>query len=81
MLALRVRERTFTSDKLDKMSKYIDFPLAGIFRPVYLFTTPEVHLTGMEVTPIFDKDYRNATLKVRGCVTNESANHSTASWK
>ena len=73
LLALRVRERSFTSEKLDKMSKYVDFPLAGIFRPVYLFTTPDVHLTGMEVTPIFDKDYRNAALKVHAYVTNESA--------
>ena len=33
----------------------------------------EVHLTGLEITPVFDRDYRDATLKVHGCVVNESS--------
>ena len=44
LLALRVREHTPTSDHLDKMSLYADFPLTGIIRPVYLFRVPEVHV-------------------------------------
>jgi beta-galactosidase len=72
LLAVRVKEHTIVSDNLDHMSLYADFPLAGIMRPVVLFTTPEIHLTGLEVTPVFDQEYRNATLKIRGCVVNES---------
>ncbi|MCC6124883.1 MAG: discoidin domain-containing protein [Pirellulales bacterium] len=73
LLALRVKEHTTTSGKLDHMSMYADFPLAGIFRPVYLFTVPEVHLAGLEITTAFDKEYRDAVLKIRGCVANESS--------
>ncbi len=73
LLALRVKEHTTTSDDLDHMSSYADFPLAGIMRPVYLFTTPDVHLTGLEVATTFDKNYRDAAMTVRGCVANESS--------
>lgn len=73
LLALRVKEHSTISDKLDHMSKYVDFPLAGIFRPVYLFTTPEIHLVGLEITTTFDREYKNATLDVRGRVVNESS--------
>jgi beta-galactosidase len=72
LLALRVREHTVTSDTLDKMSKYADFPLAGIFRSVHLFTTEETHLAGLEITTTFDKDFKNATVAVHGRVLNES---------
>ena len=34
---MRVTQHTVVSDRLDKMSEYADFPLAGIMRPVYLF--------------------------------------------
>jgi beta-galactosidase len=73
LLAVRVKEHSVVSDNLDHMSLYADFPLAGIMRPVCLFTTPDVHLTGLEITPTFDREYRDATLKIRGCVVNESA--------
>ena len=72
MLALRVREHTAVSDKLDHMSLYADFHLAGIMRPVYLFTTPNVHLADLKIVTTFDKDYRDATMTVRGRVLNES---------
>ncbi len=72
VLALRVREHTVVSDKLDHMSLYADFALAGIFRPVYLFTTPNVHLAALQITTTFDKDYRDATMTVRGRVLNDS---------
>ncbi len=72
VLALRVREHTVVSDKLDHMSLYADFPLAGIMRPVYLFTTPRVHLVDLKIVTTFDKDYRNATMHMRGRVLNES---------
>ncbi|MFZ1935695.1 MAG: glycoside hydrolase family 2 TIM barrel-domain containing protein [Thermoguttaceae bacterium] len=73
VLALRVREHTVVSDKLDHMSLYADFHLAGIMRPVYLFTTPNVHLADLKIVTTFDNDYRDATMVVRGRVLNESA--------
>jgi beta-galactosidase len=38
--------------------------MAGIFRDVYLFSTPKVHIRDFFVTPELDADYRNAVLNV-----------------
>lgn len=73
LLALRVNEHTITSDDLDHMSLYAYFPLAGIMRPVYLFTVPQVHIGDLHVTTTFDEDYRDAKMAVRACVLNESS--------
>jgi beta-galactosidase len=73
LLALRVKEHTTVSDQLDHMSHYADFPLAGIMRPVYLFRVPGVHLGAVELVTTFDKNYRNALLRIRAVVWNESA--------
>ena len=51
LLAVRLREHTETSDKLDRMSQYADFPLLGIWRDVTLFTVPVVHVAALKVTP------------------------------
>lgn len=48
VLALKVIEHTNTSDNLDKMSQYADFPLAGIMRKVTLFRVPTVHVEALE---------------------------------
>jgi beta-galactosidase len=72
VLALRVREHTPTSDELDKMSLYADFPLAGIFRQVRCFRVPAVHIGALAVTTTFDSGYRDAKVLVRAAVLNES---------
>jgi beta-galactosidase len=46
--------------------------LAGIFRDVYLFATPKVHLRDYYVTTDLDKDYRNANLSVSAELANYS---------
>ena len=51
LLAVRVTEHTPVSDLLDKMSEYADFPLAGIFRNVYLFRVPPAHVGRVAVAP------------------------------
>ncbi|WP_372806492.1 glycoside hydrolase family 2 TIM barrel-domain containing protein [Pontiella sp.] len=38
--------------------------MAGIFREVYLFSTPQVHIRDFFVTPELDADYRHAVLNV-----------------
>jgi hypothetical protein len=72
LLAVRVREHTPTSDELDKMSLYADFPLAGIFRQVRCFRVPDLHLGAIAVTTTFDSAYRDARILVRASVLNES---------
>ncbi|MCC7473748.1 MAG: discoidin domain-containing protein [Pirellulales bacterium] len=72
LLAVRVTQHTTTSEQLDRMSVYADFPLAGIIRPVYLFSTPAAHVGSLEIDSQFDKDYRQATMNIRTCVVNES---------
>jgi len=72
VLALRVREHTEVSDKLDKMSLYADFPLAGIMREVTLFRVPQVHVGGLAMSSTFDAGYQNAALGGRVKLLNES---------
>jgi hypothetical protein len=52
-LAVRLREHTDTSDRLDRMSQYADFPLLGIWRDVTLFSVPVVHVEAWRTTPRF----------------------------
>ena len=47
--------------------------LAGIFRDVYLFAAPKIHIRDFYVTTELDDDNRNATLKVAAFVKNFSA--------
>jgi len=72
VLALRVAEHTETSDTLDKMSHYADFPLAGIMRKVTLFRVPAVHVGALALSTQFDAQYRDATLGGRVTILNES---------
>lgn len=72
VVALRVSEKTFTSANLDKMSFYANFPLAGIWRAVYLYRVPEVHIGALAVETRFDPHYRDALLSGRVAVVNES---------
>jgi beta-galactosidase len=44
--------------------------LSGIFRNVYLFSTPNVHIRDFEVTCDLDEDYQDATLFVTARVRN-----------
>jgi hypothetical protein len=75
LLALRVNEHTRTSDDLDKMSLYADFPLAGIMRRVYLFRVPDAHIGALALTTRFKNQYKDAALTGHIAVLNES-NHS-----
>jgi hypothetical protein len=72
LLAVRVTEHTRTSDDLDKMSLYADFPLAGIMRSVYLFRVPEAHIGALAISTRFKNQYKDALLTGRLAVLNES---------
>ena len=46
--------------------------MSGIFRDVYLWATPEQHLRDFEVKTNLDDEYRDATLVVKGALSNAS---------
>jgi len=71
-LALRVSEHTRTSDELDKMSIYADFPLGGIFRKVWLFWVPEAHIGALSLSTKWDGIYKHATIEGVASIINES---------
>jgi hypothetical protein len=80
LLAVLVRENTLSS-RLDDMSRYANFPLAGIYRDVRLFSVPEVHVRRFHVQTVFDSNfvsndkdsnYKDATLILDLSVENES---------
>jgi beta-galactosidase len=71
LLAVLVREKTLSSH-LDDMSSYANFPLTGIFRPVRLFSVPEIHVRRFHVQTVFDASYKDATLALDLSVENES---------
>ena len=71
LLAVLVREDTISSH-LDDMSHYANFPLAGIFRPVRVFSLPLLHIRRFHVQTAFDSDYKNASLMLDLSVENES---------
>jgi len=48
--------------------------LSGIYRDVYLFATPNLHVRDIFVHTIFDKNYQNAHLKVKAYVENYDEN-------
>ena len=45
------------------------FRFSGIFRPVWLFSVPSVHVSDMTVKTIMDDEYRDAELEVKLSVT------------
>lgn len=71
-LALRVTEHTTTSDLLDQMSSYADFPLGGIFRKVWLLRVPAAHIGSLALQTDFDDQSRNAMLTGIVTILNES---------
>ncbi len=71
VLALRVTGQT-RSSSLDSMSSYTDFELAGIMRDVSIFAVPAVHVERVQIATVFDRDFKNATLKIDLAIVNES---------
>lgn len=53
--------------------------LSGIFRDVWLWSTPGVHLRDFKAATVLDADYRDATLAITGQLKNFTANQQAAS--
>jgi beta-galactosidase len=73
LLAVRVTEHTVTGDRLDHMSFYAGFPLAGIMRKVTLARVPACHIGVLAFETVFDRRYENAVISGTVAVANESA--------
>jgi beta-galactosidase len=72
VIAVRVAQETIAS-RMDHMSMYADFPLAGIMRRVYVFSVPALHVQRQQSHAEFDSEYKNAELVTELSVANESA--------
>jgi beta-galactosidase/beta-glucuronidase len=72
VLAVRVAQETIAS-RLDHMSMYADFPLAGFMRRAYVFSVPALHVQRQQSHAEFDSEYKNAELVTELSVVNESA--------
>ncbi|MBW7890479.1 MAG: beta-galactosidase [Chitinophagaceae bacterium] len=69
-LAVEVRCLT-VADMISYISYYAGHPVGGILRKVTLFVLPEVNLSSLSYTTRFDKQYRDAVLKIPFEITNE----------
>lgn len=49
--------------------------LSGIYRDVYLFCTPNIHIRDFFVRTELDREYKDATLRVRVKIRNYSSSH------
>jgi beta-galactosidase len=50
--------------------------LSGIFRDVFLFATPDIHIRDFQVITDLDKDYKDATLKLQVKIMNYAGKES-----
>ncbi|WP_126248987.1 glycoside hydrolase family 2 TIM barrel-domain containing protein [Chitinophaga rhizosphaerae] len=71
VLTVEVQALT-VSDYLARTSQYAAHTVAGLLRKVTLFAVPETNLSDLTVVTGFDKNYKDATLRIRTAVTNES---------
>ncbi len=72
-LALAVKRESVADLKMTTFgTAYIRTPLGGILRKITLRAVPAVHLASCNVATQFDRDYRDATLRVTLDVANQS---------
>jgi len=71
LLALAVSSDSL-SDALTVGLEMVGHPMGGIIRKVSLFAIPPVNISSLHVGTTFDREYRNATLRVSIDVTNET---------
>ena len=75
VLALAVTSDTL-ADALTVGLEMVGHAMGGIIRKVSIFVVPTVNVSSLHVETWFDREYRNATLRVLIDVANE-----TAGWK
>jgi len=65
------------ADKLSCISQYAEHQVGGILRKVQLFAVPAVNIADLKVETTFDKDYKDAILKVKLQIANEGTTEAT----
>ncbi|TDD62178.1 DUF4981 domain-containing protein [Kribbella antibiotica] len=58
------------------LEDYDQWRFAGIFRSVWMYSTPEVHVQDITLKPKLDAEYRNATLNAEIDVAGQTAGYS-----
>lgn len=71
-LALQVRSESL-ADMLGSLTQYAAHQLGGITRKVTLFTVPKTYISDIRIVTDLDAQYKNANLKVRVQVKNNSS--------
>lgn len=62
---------TSASSRMDNMSYYADFSLAGIWRPLEVFCVEPHHVSRLAVTTDLDANYTDANLSIEVDIANE----------
>jgi beta-galactosidase len=76
---LQVEVQALTiSDHLACTSQYAVHTVGGVLRKVVLFAVPQTNIASNVMTTVFDPQFKNATLKVKSQIANESASATTA---
>ena len=71
-IALAVKNESL-ADTLASGTFYAAHQLGGITRKIYLFATPKLNIASLHTDTTFDKNYRDASLRVMLDITNESS--------
>jgi len=71
IIALAVKNDS-PADTLASGSYYANHQLGGITRKIYLFALPAINISSLHVHTTFDKNYRDAVLRVMLDITNQS---------
>ena len=69
-IALAVKNESL-ADILATGSQYAAHQLGGITRKIYIFAVPQLNISSLHVETTFDKDYRNASLRVMIEIAND----------
>ncbi|MDN5287960.1 MAG: beta-galactosidase [Mucilaginibacter sp.] len=76
LLQVEVQALTI-SDRLACTSQYAAHTVGGLLRKVILFTLPQTNIASTVTTTTFDPQFKNAVLKIRSEIANESVSSSS----
>lgn len=80
LLQVEVQALTI-SDRLACTSQYAVHTVGGLLRKVVLFAVPQTNIASTVATTTFDPQFKNAVLKVRSDIANESAYTASAQFQ
>jgi beta-galactosidase len=75
-ISIGVMSESF-NDTLASATQYAAHQLGGITRKIYLFAIPEAHISGLDITTHFDDEYKDAELRIKFRIKNNSTSNLT----